>query len=124
MKKEIKIVVAGGRDFIDYNLLSKTLDDVIIKLKAKGYEEISICSGKARGADSLGEKYAEANNITVNSMPAQWEKFGKSAGYIRNEEMAKCGKLVIAFWDGYSRGTKHMIDLAHKYKRNILVFRY
>lgn len=64
-----------------------------------------------KGADTLGERYAEEKNIEIVKMPADWDKFGKSAGYRRNESMAKIATHCICFWDGKSVGTKHMIDL-------------
>lgn len=124
MKKEINIVIAGSREFIDYEFLTKVLDDVVSRLRKKDYETITIVSGKARGADSLGEKYARAHSLPVIECPADWDGLGKSAGYVRNEEMAKLAKLVIAFWNGKSRGTKHMIDLARKYRKIVLIYRY
>lgn len=84
-------------------------------------EGIQIVSGGARGADKLGELYAHTNLHSLKVFPADWEKFGKSAGYIRNEEMAKYADCLVAFWDGKSRGTKHMIDLAHKHGLQVRV---
>lgn len=113
----MKVIIAGSRDFNDYNLLSSICN---IEIKNDCTE---IVSGTARGADKLGERYAEENNIPVKPFPADWDKFGKSAGYIRNEEMAKYADILIAFWDYQSKGTKHMIDLANKYNLKVIVIR-
>mgnify|MGYP003533449592 CR=1 FL=1 len=102
-----KVIVAGGRDFNDYSLLKEKLESLL-----KNKNEIEIVSGKARGADSLGEQYANEKGYPINSHPANWDEYGKSAGYIRNKEMAEYADALVAFWDGKSRGTKHMIDLA------------
>jgi hypothetical protein len=58
----------------------------------------------------------------VERYPADWERYGKSAGYRRNKEMALVAQALVAFWDGESLGTKHMIDIAHKYKLTIKIF--
>lgn len=66
--------------------------------------------------------WARRNNVPVEKYPANWDKYGKSAGYIRNEEMAKVADSLLAIWDGKSRGTKHMIDIATK--KGLTVFIY
>lgn len=83
-------------------------------------DKIRIVSGVARGADRLGEQYAKIAGYEVSRFPADWDGLGKRAGYVRNAEMAKYAMadgnygVLIAFWDGKSKGTKHMIDLAEK----------
>ena len=106
-----KLVVAGGREFNDYALLEQELNYI---LKDYQPEEIEIVSGGARGADRLGEKFALENEYKLTRFPADWERWGNSAGYRRNSEMSKYSDGCIAFWDQRSKGTKHMIDLATK----------
>lgn len=86
--------------------------------------DVQVVCGCARGADTLGKQFAEELGLKVLEYPADWDKYGKRAGYIRNEEMAKISNALIAFWDGESRGTKHMIDLAKKYKLDIRIINY
>ena len=105
----MKIIIAGSRNFNDYNLLKSSCDNLLTQ-----FTNIEIVSGTARGADKLGERYAREKGYDIKEFPANWDKFGKSAGYIRNDEMAQYADMLIAFWDGTSRGTKHMIDLANK----------
>lgn len=69
-------------------------------------------SGHARGADQMGETYAQSKGYDVKIMPADWNRYGKSAGPIRNRAMADVSDVLVAFWDGKSRGTMHMISLA------------
>ena len=107
----MKVIIAGGREFNDYESLSKYCDFVLSNLK----EDIEVVSGECRGADKLGEKYAKERGYDVKPFPADWDKYKKAAGHIRNEEMAKYADALIAFWDGESKGTKGMIDLATKY---------
>lgn len=86
--------------------------------------DIIIISGTAKGADTLGERYAEEKSYEVWRYPADWNTYGKKAGYIRNEKMAQVADALVAFWDGKSRGTKHMIDLAYKYGLEVRIVDY
>jgi hypothetical protein len=105
----MKIIIAGGRYFSDYDRLYKSCSKILEKIL-----DIEIVSGTAKGADMLGERFSKDNGYKLKQFPADWDKFGKSAGYRRNAEMAKYADALIAFWDGNSRGTKNMIDLAEK----------
>ncbi len=113
-------IIAGGRDFNDYSLLSAIMDHLLSKVD----NSIAIVCGKARGADALGELYAKERGYPIQYFPADWERYGKSAGYIRNTEMAKNADALVAFWDGSSRGTKNMIETAQRYGLNIRIKRY
>lgn len=118
----MRVIIAGGREYSDYNTL-KMVCDKKINLHNTNNETIVIVSGVAPGADSLGEKYVEEKNYAILQFPAQWGdiknkpkyeigKYWKLAGFERNKKMAKHGHMLIAFWDGKSKGTKHMIDEA------------
>lgn len=115
-----RVIIAGGRDFDDYDLVVSTMDKLLQNIT----EPITIVCGMARGADTLGERYAISKGYEVAHFPADWGKFGKAAGYKRNEQMAQNADALVAFWDGRSRGTKHMIDLAHKYNLLVRIKRY
>lgn len=115
----MKIIVAGGREFKDKDLVFKTLDNFL-----ECDDIIEIVSGTARGADTFGEEWAKKNNKQIHYFTPDWDKFSKRAGFIRNEEMAKFGDALIAFWDGESKGTKHMIELAYKYKILVKIIKY
>ncbi len=115
---EFRVIIAGGRDFSDYELLKRKV--LFYTNEVNKDNLIVVISGKAKGADSLGEKLAKEIGWKVLEYPADWDTNGKSAGYIRNIEMAKNADALIAFWDEKSRGTKHMIDTAEK---NGLLFR-
>lgn len=86
--------------------------------------QLEVVSGTAKGADQMGEFWAEEHGVLVTTFPADWDRFGRSAGYRRNEDMAKYSDVLVAFWDGHSRGTKHMIDLALEHSLEVHVFRY
>lgn len=111
-----RLIVAGSRDFNDYDLLKKTLDALLVN-----QHDVKIVSGGARGADALGERYAKENGHKLTIFPAEWTKLGKAAGFIRNEQMAEYSDALVAFWDGESKGTKHMIDTAKKFGLNIRI---
>jgi hypothetical protein len=106
--KELKLIVFGGRDFDDYPLLDETLT----ALSNTIYHDvaISIVTGMAKGADALAVQFAKEHNIKLYEFPANWDKYGKRAGYLRNEEMAAFSNGLLAFWDGESKGTKHQIE--------------
>jgi hypothetical protein len=112
----IKVIVAGGRYFGDYGLVEKHL----ASLPAGSV----IVSGGATGADSLGERFANENGFDIVRFPAEWDKYGKRAGYLRNKQMAEYGTCLLAFWDGKSRGTKMMISLAKEQGIPVKVVRY
>lgn len=78
-------------------------------------------SGGAKGADSLAERFAKENNIETMIFPADWDKYGKNAGYIRNKDIISNSDIVIAFWDGKSKGTKISIDLAKQSSKILFI---
>ena len=100
--------VIGSRTFNDYTLCKKTLDKVFKKLLDK-YEEVVIVSGGAKGADSLAKKYSKENKVKIIEFLPDWDKHGKAAGFIRNNDIVEKSDLLIAFWDGQSSGTLHSI---------------
>ena len=109
--KRMNVIVAGSRTVTDYAHVKSCLDNILLDEKAK----VVIISGTAKGADKLGAKWAiETDGIELAEMPAQWDRYGKSAGYRRNEDMARLATHVIVFWDGSSVGSQHMINSAKK----------
>ena len=128
--RELRIIIAGSRDFNDYKLLKTSIRDILKDTSLDGISKIKIISGTARGADQLGERCAKQFKLEVIKFPADWDRFGKRAGYIRNEKMAKYSVednnygMLVAFWDGESRGTKHMINLAKKHGLEVHVVRF
>jgi len=103
----MKLLIAGSRNFTDYRLLSDSVAQVLSDVT----EPVTVISGTAKGADTLGERYAEEHGLEVVRMPADWDKHGKAAGFIRNKDMSKVATHAIIFWDGQSKGTKSMILL-------------
>jgi hypothetical protein len=128
----MRIIIAGGRDFNDYGKLMQECLSVIISMRSQGIcnniNDIEVVSGRANGADKLGERFALSGGYKVKYFPADWSGLGKKAGYIRNEQMALYAKedngILIAFWDGKSKGTEHMINLANKHELQVFVINY
>jgi len=111
----MKVIIAGSRDNITY-------DDVVNAIEQSKFVITTVISGTARGVDRFGEKYASLNGLDVEKYPADWDTYGKSAGYRRNELMATKADALIAVWDGESKGTKHMIDIAKKNGLSVFVY--
>lgn len=103
------------------------LESTLAKLLSK-YDDLSkqieVVSGHALGTDRLGEIWAEHHNIKVTTFPANWQLHGKRAGYLRNIEMAEYADALVAFWDGMSKGTKHMIDIAKSKNLQVRVIKF
>ena len=116
-----KVIIAGCRDFNDYELLKEKCDYF---LQDEKKEDVVIISGHASGADALGERYAQERGLQLEIYPADWKAHGRGAGSIRNARMASAANALIAFWDGKSRGTKNMIETATKHNLKVAVVRY
>jgi predicted Rossmann fold nucleotide-binding protein DprA/Smf involved in DNA uptake len=115
----MRLIIAGGRDFDDYNLLCDKVTQFI------GNEsDVTIISGLARGTDTLGCRFAEELGYGIEGFAAEWHIYGRSAGIRRNKYMAKNADSLIAFWDGKSAGTMHMIDFAHELGLKVEVVHY
>ncbi len=119
-----RIIVAGGRDFSDYPFLREKMDEILKTLDG----DAEIISGHAAGADLLGERYAIERCLLLKVMPADWESNGKAAGVLRNQQMLDYAlgaePMVVAFWDGKSRGTRDMIDRARRQGTDTRIFLY
>ena len=116
-----KVIIAGCRDFADYELLKEKCDFYLQNQKP---ENVVIVSGHASGADALGERYAQERGLQLETYPADWKAHGRAAGPIRNAKMASVAHTLIAFWNGKSRGTKNIIDTATKRGLKVAVVRY
>lgn len=134
--KEYRIIIAGSRDFNNQTTLNNIVTDYILKKYLDDDMSIEnslikfeIISGHANGADTLGEKFAIEMGYKLTLFQANWNKYGKSAGPIRNRQMAEYANengngVLFAFWDGHSKGTKNMIDMAKRYGLEMYVHRY
>ena len=114
----MKYIVAGGRDFYNRAIMDKILSEYI------NPPFDVIISGCARGADTLGAEWAAIHGVPLQTFPAQWEQYGKAAGFIRNADMGVYADAAIIFWDCASKGTKHMIQTMKKLNKPYYVFNY
>lgn len=131
---ELRIIIAGSRNFDNYKELEDESNKIIEKELNNDIhnyiKSIRIISGTARGADQLGERFAKKYNYRLSCFQAEWGLYGKSAGYRRNAEMGKFAVsnnnigILIAFWDSKSKGTKYMIDLANRYGLKVYVIKF
>lgn len=119
---DYKVIIAGGRYFNNYELLQERCDNYLSDKIAS--HNVTVISGHATGADALGERYAKEHCLNCEQHPADWNKHGCAAGPIRNAEMADIADALIAFWDGKSRGTASMIELAKSKGLKVAVVRY
>jgi len=120
---EFKLIVAGGRDFNDYELLSNRLLAIVNEGDLKNYD-VSIVSGMAQGADALAVRFATEHNVTLHKFYANWDKYGRRAGFLRNEQMAGFADGLLAFHDKASKGTAHMIKTMRMQSKPTYVINY
>lgn len=104
-RSEVRTIIAGSRECTDER-------DLLDAIEACGWTPTTVISGAARGADRLGEAWSARSGVPCERFPAEWDRHGRAAGFIRNEIMSERADALIALWDGSSRGTKHMIDTA------------
>ncbi len=115
----IRVVIAGCRDYNNYDEAKEYIDFCLTNIRKEN--KIVIISGGASGADALGERYAAENGFEIEKHPADWEKYGRSAGPRRNKQMAQIADYVICFWDEKSKGTHSMIEYAEKFGKPVRV---
>lgn len=113
----MNLIIAGCRDFTGGAIIYEGID---LFINEHGEPDL-IIEGGATGVDRIAGEYAHDHNIPLQIFKVDWNKYGRAAGPIRNEEMAKYGTHLLAFWDGKSRGTKNMIDTAERYRLNVRV---
>lgn len=119
-------IIAGGRDCSDRKLMYSALQDLLC---TKGdycmpRDNVKVIHGGAKGADSMADDWFVVSWCPFDVFPADWDQHGKRAGIMRNLDMADAADALIAFWDGESRGTKHMIETAIKEGLEVHVYRY
>jgi hypothetical protein len=114
----MKVIVAGSRD----GFVARNVFEAIEESPFFG-KITEIVSGGARGVDTDGETYSRSRDLLLKRFPADWNKKGKAAGFIRNAEMAEYADALVAVWDGESRGTKHMIDTMQKLNKPVYIYK-
>ncbi|MDR1297686.1 MAG: DUF2493 domain-containing protein [Deltaproteobacteria bacterium] len=102
----MRLVIFGGRTITDMAEVEKAMEEW-----GRLAEVTEIVSGAAAGVDTLAVEYAEKHGLHCELFPADWVRYKRKAGPIRNEQMARYADFGVAVWDGKSRGTGHMIGL-------------
>lgn len=125
MKKQFYLLIAGSRNFINYDFLKRKCDFLLQNHKD---DEIHIIAGEARGADQLAKQFAKENNYIYHPFPANWNVYGKAAGYIRNKQMHEFiakypNRGCVCFWDGKSKGTAQNFSLAKEYQTELKIYK-
>lgn len=113
-----KLAVIGSREGIDISAIPSYIEK-ILKLENISKTDLVIVSGGARGADQAGESWARSEGIETLIFLAKWKELGKGAGYIRNVDIIKNSDIVLAVWNGDSRGTAHSLSLARKMEKKV-----
>jgi hypothetical protein len=123
--KTFKLIVAGSRGFSNVDVFNLYMQETVRHVMLKyNQPTIEIVSGMARGADAMGAQFAELNELKLYKFPAEWDKYGKSAGYRRNAEMGRMADGLVAFWDGKSRGTQHMIETIRDLNKELIIVNF
>ena len=123
-KKDAYLMIVGSRTITDFLFVRNYMNN-LIRERFRGCS-ITVVSGGAKGVDSLAERWADENCYNKVVIRADWDKYGKRAGYLRNEEMHKFiadkeNRLIVAFWDGESKGTAQNFGLAKQYGNEIII---
>ncbi len=115
----MNVGIVGSRNFSNLEYV----EDFILQLHIANPIDLTIISGNAPGVDKTAENYAHKNGIPVLSLPANWDEYGRRAGYLRNIKIVDNSDLVVAFWDGKSKGTQHSINLARQKGKKLIIIR-
>jgi len=112
----MKLGIVGSRTVTDY----AKLVSIMALISPQGDLDL-IVSGGAAGADTLAELYANDHHIPIKVIKPDWNKYGKQAGFMRNGDIVVASDIILALWDGSSRGTKDTLDKAHRMKRTTII---
>lgn len=118
----MKLIIAGGRDFRDINLMRDRLQQLVADKVID--DSVELICGMARGADIMGYNLFTEVGLTTHEFKPDWDGLGKRAGFVRNEQMGDAADLALIFWDGQSKGTKHMISYMEKLNKPVYLVRY
>lgn len=115
----ITLGIAGSRTYCNYEVFERRLNELVA---THGWTIDAIVSGGAQGVDKMAERYAKEHKLKMQVLPANWQKYGKSAGYIRSVDIVNLSDVVVAFPTPDSKGTRHTITIAKEKKKPVYVF--
>jgi hypothetical protein len=121
--KYLWLLVVGSRSITNADFVFSELDKIVENRK-----DVFILSGGAAGVDTLAIEYAKKHNFPYKIMKAEWNKYGKAAGFIRNRKMHELiskveNRCCVAFWDGISKGTEHNFRLSEEYHTKLAIIK-
>lgn len=114
----MNVVIGGYRNFENYKIFKSFVDSCLNELESK---EMTILSGRCKGVDLMCEQYAKEKGLLLELYPAEWKKYGKATGPIRNKQMVEKTDVVIAFVCERAKGTKNLILQAEKLGKSVFV---
>lgn len=117
---EMKVAIVGSRSISD-QIFVETLFNCFVYIFGK---PTKIISGGAKGIDTFADDFAHTSNIELQVFRPDWSKYGKKAGFVRNEDIIKNCDICLAIWDGYSNGTKNDLELCEQYKKDFVLFNF
>ena len=117
----IRIAIIGSRNFNNYIMFKR---EFLLFLQENNITEYSIVSGGANGADSFGAKFAKENKKQIVEFLPEWDKYGKRAGFLRNNTIWDNSDIGIAFWDGKSTGTAHSFEITKNQNKILKVINF
>ncbi len=118
----MKIAIVGSRTFEDYDAMCSFIEKKLATMKCATIE--AVVSGGARGAVILTERYAQEQGLQMIVFPAEWKKYGRRAGFIRNVDIIREYDMSFAFWDGESHGTQYDIELCEQMNKQCFIYRF
>ncbi len=110
----MRVIIAGSRTITDVKIVYRAIKD-------SGFHIREVIAGGAKGPDRIAEQYAATKGLPCRVFKADWGRYGKMGGIIRNEQMAQVADALIAVWDGQSLGTQHMIREAQRVELKVYV---
>ena len=113
----MKIVIGGCRDYHDYDAFCEFVDRCLEELR----QDVTVLSGHCSGVDAMAERYAAERGLGVEIYAAEWDKYGRAAGPVRNKKMVEQSDAVIAFWDRVSKGTRSLIRYAEQQGKPLFI---
>lgn len=118
-----RLAIIGSRGFVDYALLWRTMETYFLTEGPEGcrWDVTDVISGGAKGADSLAARFAKEAGLSLVEFIPDWEKHGKRAGFLRNEDIVAAADMVLVFWDGVSKGTGNSLSIAKRLKKPTLI---
>lgn len=119
--QSLRVIIAGSRNYTDRDEFMAHMGEIMVQYRPMLDENIVVISGGARGVDKLGEYWADFHGYEILEFIPEWDKYGRRAGFIRNAQMAENADVLIAFWDGVSKGTENMINIARKRGLKVII---